>query len=390
VAALKGKISQQHIGGFNTRRGLIIMQFAISQVLITGMVVVAVQMRYAKDSDLGFNKDAIVMVPMGQDSTGTPIKTFKTSVAAIPGVQAVSACYAAPSSKGDWGTNCRYNNDAEDEPFNLSMKAADDQYVSTFGLELVAGRNIFPSDTLREFVVNETFVHKLGIKNPQNVIGKTLSANAGHMTARIVGVMKDFHDKSFHSEINAVCIYANRDNYSLFAVKIDMKNASQTLAAIGKTWDNIYPNQVYDYKFLDDQIAEFYATEQTMLTLVQAFTFVAIFIGCLGLYGLVMFMTVQKTKEIGIRKVLGSTLAQILWIFGREFSRLIVVAFVIATPVAWWLMNSWLQDFKFHIQISPLFFAATILLMFVIAALTVGYQAMRAALMNPVRSLKAE
>lgn len=390
VAALKGKISQQHIGGFNTRRGLIITQFAISQVLMIGMIVIAVQMHYTKGSSLGFDKEAVIMVPIGNDSTGALFSSFKTALAKMPDVKKVSACYQAPASRSDWSTAVRYNNHAEDENFLVSVKSADDKYIPTFGLEMAAGRNIAPSDTLREFLVNETFVRKLNLKSPEEVLGKTIAINGGNTKAQVVGVVKDFHDKSYHADINAVCIGSLSDNYSYFAIKIDMRHAPQTLAKIEKTWGSLYTNQVYDYKFLDDHIAEFYATEETMLTLVQAFAFMAIFIGCLGLYGLVMFMAVQKTKEIGIRKVLGGTVPQILLIFGKEFAGLILIAFVIAAPVAWWVMHAWLQDFKFHITISPLFFVATIALMFVIAALTVGYQATRAALSNPVKSLKTE
>lgn len=169
-----------------------------------------------------------------------------------------------------------------------------------------------------------------------------------------------------------------------------MGNIAATMAAIEKTWSKMYPDQVYQYEFLDDHIALFYETEALMLKLIQAFSLIAIFIGCLGLYGLVSFMASQKTKEIGIRKVLGSSIGQILWIFGKEFSRLILMAFVIAAPIAWWLMNSWLQDFKFPIDIDAWVFVTTILVTLTVAGLTVSYQALKAALMNPVKSLKAE
>ncbi len=390
VAALKGKISGQNIGGFNTRRALIVTQFAISQILIIGMIVIGVQMHYSKDSDLGFDKDAVVMVPIGTDSTGGLLKPMKAQLQQIAGVQKVSVCGAAPSSESNWNTSARYDNRQEDEIFSLSIKAGDDQYVPTFGLELAAGRNLYPADSVREMLVNETFVRKLNLTSPQQVLGKTLAFNGSSAKGQIVGVVKDFHDRSFHSEINAVCICQYADNYGNFAVKINMNNAKAIMPAIEKAWNKIYPNQVYSYHFLDDQIAEFYETEQTMLTLIQVFSFIAIFIGCLGLYGLVLFMAAQKTKEIGIRKVLGGTVRQILWIFGKEFGRLILIAFLIAAPVAWLLMSNWLQGFKYHIPFSPLFFVITIVLMFVIASLTIGYQAARAALMNPVKSLKTE
>jgi putative ABC transport system permease protein len=390
VAALKGKISNQHIGGFNTRRALIITQFAISQMLIIGMVVIVGQMHYVKGADLGFDKDAIVMLPIGVDSTGVSAKTVKAQLSEIPGVKKVSICYEAPASNGGWNTSVRYDNHAEDEIFLVDVKAADDQYLPTFGVDLVAGRNIFPADSVREFLVNETFVRSLNLRSPSEIIGKRLSINGGNVKGPVVGVVKDFHDRSFHADIAAVCICSYRDQYQYFAAKIDMRNAASALAAIEKTWNGRYPNQVFEYHFLDERIAEFYETEETMLKLIQAFSCIAIFIGCLGLYGLVMFMAAQKTKEIGIRKVLGGSVSQIIWIFGKEFARLILIAFLIAAPVAGWLMHNWLQNFKFHISLSPLFFAATILLMCMIALLTVGYQVIKAALTNPAKSLKSE
>jgi putative ABC transport system permease protein len=390
TAALKGKITQQQIGGFNMRRGLIITQFAISQVLITGMLVIALQMRYTNGGELGFNKDAVLIVAMGLDSTGSPIKAFKNSLAVMPGVEKVTACYTAPSARGGWSTNVRFDNHAEDEAFLISVKSADDQYLSAFGLEVLAGRNLYPSDTLKEFLVNETFVRKLNITNDNQILGKRLSINGGHMTAPIVGVIRDFHDESFHSDINPVCIGSGWGQYSEYAVKIDMRKASTVIPAIGKVWDNLYPGQIFDYQFLDDQIASFYRTETTMLRLAQVFTLIALGIGCMGLYGLVMFMAAQKTKEVGIRKVLGSTVGQIVWLFGREYARLIVIAFVLSVPVTWWLMSRWLQDFKYHITLGPLYFAATLVLIFAIAFVTVGYQSVKAALVNPVKSLRSE
>ena len=390
VAAIKGKISNQQIGGFNTRRALIVTQFAISQILIIGMIVIASQMHYAKSSDLGFNKDAIVMVPLGLDSAGNSVSTLKDRLARLPGVEKVTACYEAPSAASGWGTSVRYDNRVEDEVFHIEVKAGDDQYISTFGIDLVAGRNIFPSDTVREFLVNETFVRKLNLTSPSQVIGKKMAINGDAQKSLIVGVVKDFHNRSLRSDINAVCITTMKRNYQYYAARIDMRNVRPVVAALERTWSQAYPTQIFDYHFLDDRIAALYETETIMLRLIQAFSFIAIFIGCLGLYGLVLFMAAQRTKEIGIRKVLGSSVSQILWIFGSEFARLILIAFVIAAPVAGWLMHNWLQDFKFHIPLNPLFFIGTIGLMAVIAFATVGYQAIRAARMNPARSLKTE
>jgi len=389
VSALKGKLSQQHIGGFNTRRTLIVTQFTISMILVIGMMVIFRQMQYAKTSDLGFNKDAVVMIPMGFDSASNAQKTLRNELAAIPGVQAVSQCYAAPSSDEAWNTSIRFDTRTEEELFRSSIKAADDQYVKTFDLQLVAGRNIFPSDTVREFLINEALIRKLGLKSPQEALGKKIYFN-GNMSATIAGVVKDFHDGSFHSDINAVCITSFGSNYSSYAVRINMNNIKSVLPALEKKWSSIHPDKIYEYKFLDENIAGFYETEETMLKLISSFSCIAIFIGCLGLYGLVSFMAAQKTKEIGIRKVLGSSITEILWIFGKEFGRLILIAFLVAAPIAWWLMNNWLQDFKYRIHIGVWVFLMAIGVTLFIAAITVVYQSIKAAMANPVKSLRTE
>ena len=390
VTALKGKLSRQNIAGFNTRRGLIVFQFTISLILIIGMIVITRQMLYIKQSDLGFSKDAVVMIPMSTDSLSTAEKTLQNEFINIPGVKNVSLCYAAPASDETWSTSIRFDTRTEDELFKVNMKAGDENYINTFGLQLVAGRNIFPSDTVREFLVNETLVKKLQLKSPEDALGKKISFQGGSISAPITGVVKDFHDQSFHSDINPVCITSYSENYGSYAVKINMNNIRSILPALEKKWTSMSPGKIYEYQFLDERIAEFYQTEQTMLKLIRAFSLIAIVIGCLGLYGLVSFMAAQKTKEIGIRKVLGSSVAGILWIFGKEFSILILTAFAVAAPVAWWFMNAWLRDFKYHIQIGALTFILAIVITMAVALCTIGWQSLKAALMNPVKSLRTE
>lgn len=390
VLALKGKLSQQNIGGFNTRRTLIITQFAISQVLIIGMVIIGNQMKYAQQSDLGFQREAIVTLPIASGTDLSKQKTIKSRFAALSGVEKVSIFNRPPASNSNWSTSIRFDNRAEDEIFRVNVKSADEHYLSTFDLELVAGRNVFAADSMRECLVNETFVRKLNFSSPQEVIGKIVSMNGGSSSGPIVGVVKDFHDRSFHEEINPVCITTMTGNYDMYGLKLNMANARTTLAAVEKIWMQAHPDQIYEYHFVDESIAEFYETESIMLKLIQAFSGIAIFIGCLGLYGLVSFMVAQKTKEIGIRKVLGGSIGSIIWIFGKEFSRLIIMAFAVAAPLAWWLMNNWLQDFKFRIDIKLDVFILAMASTFVVAALTVGYQVVKAALINPVKSLKAE
>lgn len=389
VEAIKGKISQRTIGRFNLRRTLIVLQFTISQVLVIGMIVVATQMDYAKNTDPGFNKDSIVMLPNG-DGTLAEKTTLKNKIAELPGVKDITLCFTAPGSNDNWSTSFKYDNRPENEPGLILVRPGDDKYVSTFDLKIIAGRNIFPADSMREFLVNETLLAKLGIRSPEEVLGKTLAINGGNWKAPIVGVVKDFHTSSFHDDISPICISTIPSNYGAYAVKINLANSKSTMEGIQKTWTAMHPNELYESKFLNDQLAEYYGLEGLMLKLIEVFSCIAIFIGCLGLYGLISFMASQKTKEIGIRKVLGGRLAGILWIFGREFSRLIVIALLIAGPLGWWLMNNWLQDYKFRISIGPWVFIATILISMIVAILAVGYQAMKAASANPVKSLRAE
>jgi putative ABC transport system permease protein len=390
VTALKGKVTQQNVGGFNVRRTLIVSQFAISQVLIIGVIVVVSQIRFARESDLGFDQQAIVMIGTGNDATPTSKEALKNEISRIRGVESVSLCFTAPASVDEWGNSIKFNNSSEEVNFRTSIKSADAEYASTFGLEFVAGRNLTPSDTVREMLVNEAMVRKLELESPEDAIGKVIVANGGHMVASIVGVLKDFHDRSFHEEISPILITTYTDDYENYAVKLNLSDAKSTLSAIEGVWSQQHPDQIFGYEFLDDSIAQFYESEETMLKLIQTFSLISIFIGCLGLYGLVSFTVTQKSKEIGIRKILGSSAGNILWIFWKEFAGLILIAFLIAGPLGWWLMRAWLQNFKFQVEISVWFFALAIGCSLLVALFTVSYQVMKAAFANPVKSLRME
>ncbi|MDN3583341.1 ABC transporter permease [Mucilaginibacter flavus] len=388
IMALKSKLSQKHVGGFSLRRILVVTQFAISQVLIIGTIIIVSQLHYSQTADLGFKKDGIVLLPVPSNDKAK-LSTMKNRLNEVQGVEKVSYCYRAPASQSNNTTGVNYDHRAEDEHWGINTKTADADYLATFGLKLVAGRNFFPADTTREFVVNETFVKKLHLK-PQDVIGKTLSINGKHTTAPIVGVVKDFYNYSFHTEISPVCMMPNYDGYSTVAIKINMRNAKASLASFEKIWNETFPEEFYSYEFLDDSIKKFYQMDTILLTLIEAFAGIAIVIGCLGLYGLVSFMAVRKTKEIGVRKVLGAEIKNILWLFGKEFTFLLLIAFVIAAPLAWWAMHNYLKDFQYRITIGPVIFLESILLTFIIATITVGYRSVLASLANPVKSLRSE
>jgi predicted permease len=389
ILALKGKLTQQHVGGFPLRRALIVTQFAISQILIIGVIVITSQMRYSTESDMGFTKEAVVMIPVASESTPVTMNTLRSRFSGIVGVEKASLCFAAPASKDSWQTRARLDNRPEEETFRVSCRAADEQYLSLFGIQLVAGRNVFPSDSVREFVVNEAFARKLNLPSPEKLLGRKLTVN-NTLTGPIVGVVKDFHDQSFHAEITPIFITTFPDVYNAYAVKINLANARNTLAELEKTWSAMHPDKIYEHQFLDEQIAKFYQTEQVMLLLIQAFAGMAIFIGCLGLYGLVSFMAVQKVKEIGIRKILGASVSHILWFFSKEFLLLIGVAFLIAAPSAYYFTRQWLNGFVYSVPFSAGYFALALGASIFIALLTAGYKSIRAASAKPVDSLRNE
>ncbi|HRG07638.1 MAG TPA: ABC transporter permease, partial [Cyclobacteriaceae bacterium] len=288
-----------------------------------------------------------------------------------------------------WTTSIRFDDHAESETFSISHKGADEDYLSTFDLELLAGRNLTPSDTVREFLVNENLLSKLSLTSPEEILGKNITVN-GSWKGPVVGVVKDFHEQSFHADIKPVFITTSGNTYNSIAIKISMGNANETLQSIEKVWSSTYPDLIYKYDFLDEQIASFYQTEQQMVTVVYIFASIALIIGALGLYGLVSFMAVQKTKEIGIRKVLGGDVAQILWIFGKEFTVLVAIAFLIAAPVGWYVMSQWLSNYAFKVDISIWMFALELFIVAVVVTVTVGYRSIKAVVANPVESLRSE
>ncbi len=389
LASLKNKLSADQTNTFSLRKTLIIFQIVITQILLISTIVITRQINFSTNSDLGFEKQDILMLPVPLHDE-VKMGTLRTRFRQIPAVGDISFCYNAPASIPNKNTGVQYAGRAFAEPWTINMKSGDDHFLSVFGIKLVAGRNLFPSDTTREFLVNETFVKKLGIDNAGEVIGKSISINGGTITAPIVGVVKDFYNYSFRDEVSPICIMSDKDDYLNCAVKIHSGDIAATLNSVKKIWNDTYPDQLYSFQFLDDRIADFYQTDKLILILIKVFTGIAIFVSCLGLYGMISFMAFRKTKEIGIRKVFGASVDRILWIFGREFMRLLLVAFAIAAPIGWCSMYLYLQGFTYRISIDAGVFVLAILVTTFIVALTICYRAVKAALANPVKSLRTE
>ncbi|WP_094572945.1 ABC transporter permease [Mucilaginibacter xinganensis] len=392
VLALKNKITAASIGGIPLRRGLVIMQFGISQLLIIGTIIAIKQMNFVNEADLGFNKSAVLIIPGYTDSISLhKIEPFKQQLMQNAAVKSVSFDSDAPSSENNWGTNFYFDHSTKENGITTFLKYGDADYFKTYGLRFVAGKGYDVSDTARQVVVNETFINKLGIRRAEDAIGKTVRIGGNKaFWCPIVGVVKDFKTNSLREAVKPIVISPNKKLESQVAIKIETKNLTATVALLQKQWENMYPEYAYNGFFLDENIAQFYKQENQLALVYKIFAGIAVFISCLGLYGLVSFMVVQRTKEVGVRKVLGASVKSIVFLFSKEFMILIGISFLIAMPVSWYLMSGWLQSFVYRINISADVFVLAVLSSIILAWITVGYKAVKAALANPVTSMRSE
>lgn len=387
ILVLKSASTPSHGGRMALRRTLVVVQFVISQVLIISTVIAVGQMDYFRTKDLGFDREAVLTVPL-PSSEKEKLDRLRTGLIEYSGIKSVTFAFASGAANYAWNSMLKYQHDGKEDRIRANMRVGDEFYISTLGLNLIAGRNYSQSDTLKEIVVNETFVRKLGL-SPQDAIGKIL-IRGNNRPVPIVGVVKDWNTNSLHYAMQPVLLGNYRSLYQEAAIKIEMAQSAQTLQHIEKIWNGIYPDHVFSSEFLDERIGRFYEEEELTSNMFKSFAGVAIAIGCLGLFGLVAFMANQKSKEIGVRKILGASVLDIFKIFTGEFMKLILFAFFIAGPLGYYAMKHWLEDFEYRITIGPGVFVAAFLVTIVIAAVTVGYHTYRAATANPVDALKYE
>ncbi len=391
ITALKSKITAKMVGGISLRRTLVVLQFVIAQVLIIGMFVVVSQMNFFRNASLGFDKTAIINVPVPGDSISrTKIDYMRNQLLPNPNIKNVSFSFASPSSQGGWRSDFKYNHSNKSTDFNANLKWADPDYFKTYNLQFVAGRPYYPSDTVREFVVNETLLRKLGVTNPKDAIGKQIDFWDGKKVGNIVGVIKDFNSYSLREPMAPVVLSTWKNFYQTINIKIKPGAEKTVLSYVEKLWTSQFPDYAYDYKFLDQTIENFYKQENELSQLYKVFAGIAIFISCLGLYGLVSFMAAQRTKEVGIRKVLGASARNIIYLLSKEFTVLIIIAFVISAPIAWYVMYQWLQNYTYRIPLTASIFILAIVSSVVIAWITVAHRAIKAAMANPAKSLRTE
>ncbi|MFC1564229.1 ABC transporter permease [candidate division KSB1 bacterium] len=388
LAALRGNF-RAHLKGKNLRNSLVIVQFSISIVLIISTLVVNNQMDFIKDKDSGYVKENIVTVSVRDRNIRRNLRALKSKLMSNPEIINLSTSLNLPNYFGsahppDWPGR------TVDLPFEIYLNHADYNYVDVFGLEIVEGRNFsedYHSDANGAFLLNETAVKAL---NWDNAIGREFST-WGSRSGKVVGIIKDFHLHSVHQKIKPAYIYLNPDhNISFISIKIRSNDIQGTIEYIGETIKEYSPEYPFEYSFFDEIFNRAYTTEQRTGRIFAVFSVIAILIGCMGLFGLIMFTTEQKTKEIGIRKILGSSVSGIILLLSKEFSKWIIIANIIAWPVGYLFMSSWLQNFAYHFELQPGLFILSGTLTFLIACAAIGWQSLKAATVNPVKSLRYE
>jgi putative ABC transport system permease protein len=398
VQVLKGRAGAtlNNNRSFNLRKTLTVTQFVIAQFFVIATLLVSKQIHYVLNKDLGFKKDAVLYIRTPSKSVSTNLKeVYFDKVKAIPQVAMVSMASDAPSSNNTHSTTFKYSSGKTVRETDVELKLADPNYINVYQLKLLAGRNLQAHDSTGAYVINQTYCKFLGFNMPQQAIGKMVDVDDKQVP--IIGVVADFYQKSLQYAIKpaAICyVKSSRHMRTLnVALKPETGGSESWKTAISKmeaAWHEVYPEEDFEYRFVDESVARFYKNEQNIGKLLQWATGLSVLISCLGLLGLAIYTTSQRTKEIGVRKVMGASVSQIVALLSTDFVKLIVIAFVIAAPIAWYFLHQWLQNFAYHTTLNIWPFLVTIAATILVALLTMSMQTIKAALANPVKSLRSE
>ncbi|HNJ29208.1 MAG TPA: ABC transporter permease [Ferruginibacter sp.] len=396
VKVLKGRFSNS-LAAVSLRKGLVVFQFVISVALIISSVVIASQMRYLRSADLGFDKDQQVVIPLRSATAKQMYPSLKNELAKLPGVTNVGASLFNPGVFNPSDNLLYKEGQTMNDAKRTRMNWVDAGYLQTLNIKPVAGRlfsEAFPADTSFRMVLNETAIRDIGFPSAQDAVGKKVyfDYQGQQYGFEIVGVVKDFHFEDLHLPITpyGYQLNSNLDNFNYMLVHTRGADMKALLSSIGAGWHRLNPNEPFEYNFLDEEFQKNYQAEDRLAGIVGYFTMIAILICCLGLFGLAAFSAEQRVKEIGVRKVLGASVSGIVGLLSKDFLKLVFVAIVIASPLAWYIMNKWLQDFAYRVDISWWVFVVAGIGAVLIAFITIGFQAIRAATVNPVKSLRTE
>ncbi len=388
VQTLKGKLRSGK-GGASFRQVLVVVQFSISVFLIVGTIIITKQMRYVKNKQLGYNKEQTVIVPIDNDDIYRNMNAFKTGLQNQSAVQAVSCMSGQPGGFFDGHV---FDVEGHSERWNARTEFADFDFVKTLGLKIIAGRDFsaaFPTDTTDAVLVNKTAVAKLGW-TPQESIGKWMQNTVRDNTKRrIIGVVEDFNFQTLKENIEPLVISPAEDR-RVVLIKLRPGNVRAGIDLIKKEYSKVAPAYPVEYRFLDEQFNDLYKKDIRQQTILSVFAMLAIFVACLGLFGLASFTATKRFKEIGVRKVLGSSVQGIVVLLSKDLLKPVLIATCITLPVGYWAMNKWLQNFAYKTTVSWWIFVLAALITFSIALITVSIKAIRAAMANPVKSLRTE
>lgn len=395
IKVLKGRISNS-LAAASLRKTLVVFQFVISAGLIIAAVIISDQMNYMRSKDLGFEKDQQIVIPLRSQSAKSIYASLKNEISRIPHIQNTggSLYYPGIFNPADMGLYKEGENMTNSK--RVFMNWVDESFLQTLGIKPVSGRLFskeFPADTNFRIILNEKAITQIGFKNAHDAIGKNVLIDWQGQTYRweIIGVVKDFHFKDLHSAIEPYGFQLNNvPKYNYFIAHATTGNIKEVLGSVQSVWHKLNPNEPFEYSFLDDDFQKNYEADSRLSNIVRYFTIIAILISCLGLFGLATFSAEQRTKEIGIRKVLGAGVGSIVGLLSKEFLSLVFIAIIITSPLAWWVMHKWLQNFAYRIDIEWWVFIVAGCLALLIALFTVSFQAVKAAIMNPVKSLRTE
>ncbi|OCX52185.1 hypothetical protein BEL04_11895 [Mucilaginibacter sp. PPCGB 2223] len=381
----------------NLRKGLVVLQFVVSVFFIICTLIVGHQLRYIQSMDTGINRSQVLVMDIG----GMPfnkIETFKNAISTQPGIKSTTASYDSPVQIKGGYTITQAEGKSPDYSLSITGIPVERGFVNTLGIKLLQGSDYTPADEKQvmtdtfanrkySFIINETAARALGWK-PEQAIGKRIGVNG--RIGKVKAVTRDFNFASLHKSITPVVLFAEYDWFSKLLIKTSAGNLQNTLTGIKQTWKSFYPNTPFEAHFLDQEFDEMYQNEQRTGGILNIFTAVTVFISCLGLFGLAIFTTKQRFKEVSIRKVLGASVSNIVALVSSDFLKLVFTAIIIASPLAWYAMNRWLQDFAYRITLSWWIFVLSAVLTVLLAFITVSYQTLRAALINPVKGLRSE
>ena len=395
VKVLKGKITNS-LAANSLRKGLVVFQFVISAGLIVASVIINDQMQYLKDKDLGFEKDQQIVIPLRSRVAKNSYAALKEELKKNPQIENAGASMYYPGIINPGDMPLYKEGDNMNSAKRTFMNWIDASFLQTLGIKTVAGRLFspeFPADTTFRMILNEEAIRKIGFKSNEDAVGKNVAIDWQGETYRwqIVGVVKDFHFADLHTAIEPYGFQLNNNqNFNYLIAHAKTNNMGNVLQSIGNTWKQLNPNEPFEFTFLNDDFQKNYEADNRLAGIVQNFTIIAILISCLGLFGLATFSAEQRTKEIGVRKVLGASVSNVVGLLSKEFLKLVFIGIIIASPITWLVMNKWLQDFAYRTNISWLVFVITAIIAISIALLTISFQAIKAALANPVKSLRTE